>query len=297
MKRALVLGGGGPVGIAWESGLLAGLAEAGIDVSNADSITGTSAGSAVGAQLASGRTPQQMYAAVAADASRTAPSPTRGNAGGNAAAPDLTPLMELMQKAATGAAPPEEIRKEIGAFALNAKTISEEDFIATFGRQLATSEGWPHPGYQCTAVDALTGEFVTWTAESNVPLSRAIASSCSVPGIYPPITINGRRYIDGGMRSATNADLAKGADIALVVAVTSNVEGPMAEAGRRRLEGELQAIRDGGGEVVLIQPDANSKEAFGMNLMDFRRRAGAAETGFAQGRAEAARIAPAWNAS
>lgn len=71
MTRALVLGGGGPVGIAWESGLVAGLAEEGIDAGQADLIVGTSAGSAVGAQLAMGRTPQQMYASVAADAGST----------------------------------------------------------------------------------------------------------------------------------------------------------------------------------------------------------------------------------
>lgn len=294
-KRALVLGGGGPVGIAWESGLLAGLAEGGVDVSKADSITGTSAGSAVGAQLAKGRAPQQMYAAVAADSSRTAPSPTRGNAGAGAPAPNLMPLMELMAKAASGQGSPEEVRKEIGAFALAANTITEEQFIATFGQMLATSEDWPGSGYQCTAIDALTGEFVTWNAGSNVPLSRAVASSCSVPGIYPPITINGRRYIDGGMRSSTNADLAKGADIALVVAVSSNAaRGPMAEIGQRRLEGELAVIREAGGEAILIQPDTASQEAFGMNLMDFSRRAGAAEAGFAQGCAEAARIASVW---
>lgn len=290
-KRAIVLGGGGPVGIAWESGLLAGLAEGGVDVSIADSITGTSAGSAVGAQLAMGRAPQQMYAAVAADSARTTPSPTRGS---GAPPPNLMPLMELMQKAAQADASPEEVRKEIGAFALAATTISEEDFIATFGNMLANAEAWPHPGYQCTAVDALTGEFVTWTAESGVPLSRAVASSCSVPGIYPPITINGRRYIDGGMRSSTNADLAKGCDVAIVVAVTSNVQGPMAEAARRRIEGELADIREAGGDTVLIQPDEASINAFGVNLMDFSRRAGAAEAGLAQGRAEAARIAATW---
>ncbi|MBE0608592.1 MAG: patatin-like phospholipase family protein [Dehalococcoidia bacterium] len=290
-KRAIVLGGGGPVGIAWESGLLAGLAEGGIDVSAAAVIIGTSAGSAVGAQLAMGRAPQQMYAAVASDSARTTPSPTRGS---GAPTPNLMPLMELMQKAATAGSSAEDVRKEIGAFALAASTISEQEFIATFGTMLANAEAWPHPGYQCTAVDALTGEFVTWTAESGVPLSRAVASSCSVPGIYPPITINGRRYIDGGMRSATNADLARGCDVAIVVAVTSNVQGPMAEASRRRLEGELNAIREAGGQAALIQPDEASSTAFGLNLMDFTRRAGAAEAGLAQGRTEAARIAKTW---
>jgi NTE family protein len=285
MTRALILGGGGPVGIAWETGLAAGLAEGGLNVGDADLIVGTSAGSAVGAQLAMGRSPQQMYAAVSADAGNTRPGPTRANTGEAGAPPNLMPLMELMQKAAGGEIPAEDVRKEIGAFALAAKTMDEESFIATFGRMLASTDGWPQKDYRCTAVDALTGKFVVWSGESAVPLSRAIASSCSVPGIYPPITINGRPYIDGGMRSATNADIAKGHDSVIVVAVTAGGEGPMAEAGKKRLEGELDAIRSGGGNVSLVTPDAASQQAFGLNLMDFTRRAGAAEAGLAQGRA------------
>ena len=291
MTRALVLGGGGPVGIAWETGLLAGLAENGVNLADADLIIGTSAGSAVGAQLAMGRQPQQMYAALAADAGNTRPGPTRQNTGEGGAAPNLMPLMELMQKAAAGG-DPVEIRKEIGKFALEAKTMGEEDFIATFGRMLASAESWPSRQYMCTAVDALTGEFQTWGNDSNVPLSRAVASSCSVPGIYPPITINGRRYIDGGMRSATNADLVKGYDQVVVVAVTSGAaQGPMAEAARKRFEAEMETVRESNASVSLIGPDAASVEAFGLNLMDFTRRAGAAEAGLSQGKAEASRIA------
>lgn len=290
MTRALVLGGGGPVGIAWETGLAAGLAEAGINIGEADFIMGTSAGSAVGAQLAMGRSPQQMYAAVAADAGNARPGPTRANTGAGGQAPNLMPLMELMQKSMRGETDPEEIRKEIGAFALAAQTMSEEDFIATFGRMLASTDGWPTRKYACTAVDAVTGEFRAWDNDSGVPLSRAIASSCSVPGIYPPITINGRRYMDGGMRSATNADLAAGYDHVLVVTVTAGGEGPMAEAAQKRLEGEFDAIRARGGKVSVISPDEASRRAFGLNLMDFTKRAGAAEAGLAQGRREAAKL-------
>ena len=294
MTRALVLGGGGPVGIAWESGLVAGLAEGGVNIGEADLIIGTSAGSAVGAQLAMGRSPQQMYAAVAADSGNTRPGPTRANTGAGGTPPDLTPLMDLMQKAGRGDVPAEEVRKEMGAFALAANTMSEEAFIATFGRMLATSEGWPEKKYMCTAVDAVDGTFVTWTNDSGVPMSRAIASSCSVPGVYPPITINGRRYIDGGMRSGTNADLAKGYDTVIVVAVTTGVEGPMADVSKKRLEDEMATLKDSGSSVTLITPDATSCEAFGVNLMDFRRRSGAADAGLAQGRAEAEALKGKW---
>jgi NTE family protein len=291
MTRALVLGGGGPVGIAWETGLLAGLAESGVNLADADLIVGTSAGSAVGAQLAMGRQPQQMYAALSADAGNARPGPTRQNPGPAGAAPNLMPLMELMQKAAAGEVAPEEVRKEIGAFALNAKTMSEADFIATFGRMLASADSWPSRKYTCTAVDALTGEFRTWGNEDGVPLSRAVASSCSVPGIYPPITINGRRYIDGGMRSPTNADIAKGYDQVALVVVTTGAPGPMAETSKKRFDAEVAALKESGSKVTVIAPDAGSVEAFGVNLMDFTRRAGAAEAGLAQGRAAAAGVA------
>lgn len=293
--RALVLGGGGPVGIAWESGLVAGLAEDGVDLAAADFIVGTSAGSFVGAQLAMGRKPASLAAAQLG----AQPAVARPTGGPSRPAPDLMPLMNLMMEAATSDAPPEEIRKKIGAYALEAKTISEEAFIATFGGMLQnlSEDAWPQKNYACTAVNALTGEFVTWGNGSGVGLARAVASSCSVPGIYPPITIKGRRYIDGGMRSATNADLARGYDVAVVVSVTSGqnaVNPEMAERARERLEGELQAIRDGGGRVELIQPDAEALAAFGPNLMDPSRRPLVAEAGLRQGRKEAARLRGFW---
>jgi NTE family protein len=292
MTRAVVLGGGGPVGIAWESGLAAGLAETGADLAAADFIMGTSAGSVVGAQLALGRPAESLARTQLANAQ----APNRGNPTPGQAAPDLLPLMELMTRAASHQGPPEDLRREIGAFALQAKTPAEDQFIASFGAAIGSAE-WPPKRYACTAVDTASGEFVVWDNDSGVPLAAAVASSCSVPGIYPPITINGRRYMDGGMRSATNADLAKGYDTVLVVAVTAAAAGPMAEAFRARLEGELEALRAGGSTVELIVPDAASQSAFGLNLMDFSRRTGAAEAGLAQGRAIGANLAAVWAAA
>ena len=68
---------------------------------------------------------------------------------------------------------------------------------------------WPKR-FACTAVDATSGEFKVWREEDGVDLARAIASSCSVPGIYPAIAINDRMWMDGGMRSGTNVDVAAG---------------------------------------------------------------------------------------
>ena len=205
MSRALVLGGGGPVGIAWEAGVLAGLADGGMMAADADFIAGTSAGSVVGALVAMGREPSSIAGPIIAEAERPREIPSQV-AENRPGAPNMMVLFQKMQEAASGERDPEEVRREIGVFALGAQT-----FIGGFGRQLAqASDGaWPGRGYACTAVDCETGEFVVWNAEAGVPLSRAVASSCAVPGVFPPITLNGRKYMDGGMRSATNADLAK----------------------------------------------------------------------------------------
>ncbi len=288
--RALVLGGGGPVGIAWETGLAAGLAQAGLELRDADFIVGTSAGSFVGAQLASGRDPQSLVAAQLARAGGSRPAPEN-----SAPAADLTPLMQHMMKLYTSH-DPEQARRDVGAFSLQAKTIDEEAFIRTFGHM---NDAWPAKRYACTAVDTATGAFQVWDNDSNVTLPRAVASSCSVPGIYPPITINGKRYMDGGMRSGTNADLAKGYERVIVVIVRGRpVAGAeaMAELAEKRLEGEFAAIRESGGQVETIVPDEATVAAMGANLMNFAVRGPVVEAGVAQGKREAARLSAFWKA-
>ncbi len=139
---------------------------------------------------------------------------------------------------------------------------------------------------------------MTWDKQSGVALGLAVASSCAVPGVFPPVTINGRRYMDGGMRSSTNADLARGYDKVLVVSVTGSramtMRGPYAQRARERLERELGGLREGGSAVELIVPDAASLEAFGPNLLDPSRRGEVAQAGLRQGRAEAARLREFW---
>jgi len=298
--KALVLGGGGPVGIAWESGLLTGFAEAGVDLSRADFILGTSAGSFVGAQLAMGASPASLAAPFLAmeDAPKTPKPAAAPREAASRPAPDLTVLMRKMAEAASGLRPAQEVRAEIGAWALQQSPMSEADFIQSFGRFLAElpADAWPQKGYACTAVDAADGSFRLWDKAAGVGLTRAVASSCCVPGVYPPITINGRRYIDGGMRSAVNADMASGYDLVVVVAIrVAGGAGEAAEGMRRALDAELQVLRDGGARVELVTPDEASMAAFGPNLMDMRRRAGAARAGVIQGRTDAEQIRAAWN--
>lgn len=285
MTRALVLGGGGPVGIAWETGLIAGLAEGGVDVSDADWILGTSAGSVVGAQLASGRSPANLLEAEYAQADRA-----REASGKSGPAPDLGPLMALMAKRTPGETPSKGLLIEFGQMALAARTLPEETYLAGFGRLAEEDRPWPER-FACTAVDADSGEFVVWSRDTAAPLGRAVGSSCCVPGIFPPVSIEGRRYIDGGMRSGTNADLAHDHNKVLLVAVV-----PPAFAGFMMggIEQELESIRAKGGETCLLVPDAASGEAFGPNLMDGSRREPIARAGFAQGLQAADKVRAFW---
>jgi len=285
-RRALVLGGGGPIGIAWESGIVAGLEREGVRVRAADLIVGTSAGSVVGAQLALGRSSEELLAIQLAEAGRTGQSSSVP-----ATPPDLGPLIALMVNRPAEGEMPVDKRVEIGALALRAKTFDEQTFIANFSQPAEAGGAFPER-FVCTAIDALDGSFVTWNKAAGVELGRAIASSCAVPGIFPPITINGRRYYDGGIRSPTNSDLAKGYDIVLVVAV---MIAAMPPEYWKRLDAEVAALQAGGSKAALIVPNAECLEIFGINLMDPSRRAEIAGLGVRQGRVEAARLRELWN--
>jgi NTE family protein len=294
--RALVLGGGGPVGIAWEAGLIAGLAEGGIRLADADYIVGTSAGSFVGAQLALGRDPAEMYEAQLSAAGRY-----EGSDRASTPAPNMMGLMVIMQALARGEMSVADLRKEAGRLSLGSETMGEEQFVNMMSAMQPLPEEWPGRAFACTAIDALTGELVTWGNDSGVPLSRAVTSSCAVPGIYPAITINGRRYYDGGIGTATNSTLAKGHERVLLVAVGGGNPPAMTDEIRmmrerqmERFEAELQELRDAGSEVLVVRPDPAAVEAFGMNVMDAKRRRPAAEAGLAQGRREADQVRSFW---
>jgi NTE family protein len=285
--RALVLGGGGPVGIAWETGIVAGLAQSGIDVSIADFVLGTSAGSVVGASLASGITAADLLERELALAEQIAAVPA-AQAGPT---PDLMGLMAIFAQRPATAEPGADYLKKFGDYALAAETISEEAFAQFFAQLPSAPSDWPRQ-FACTAIDAHSGEFHVWRREHGLSLSKGVPSSCSVPGIFPPISIGERRYIDGGMRSPTNADLAKGHDKVLVVAVVP----PMARAMMLpNLNRELDVLREAGKSAELIIPDDGCADVFGVNLMDGSRRGPIALAGVSQGQREAERISAFWS--
>src|SRR5215467_1412030 len=177
MTKALVLSGGGSVGIAWEIGVAAGLARGGVDVRDADFIVGTSAGSAVGAQLALRRDLEELVSRQRqiGGTARQAASSGSSAAGSSAAGPSgehMAKLFAVMAEAMAAQGPAEARRAEIGQFALSADALPEEQFVASF-RYLKAQ--WP-ARFSCTAVDALSGEFAVWDADAGVELDRAVAS-------------------------------------------------------------------------------------------------------------------------
>jgi NTE family protein len=283
MSRALVLGGGGPVGIAWQSGLVVGLTSRGVDLTVADLILGTSAGSNVGARLALGHDLATVVDVAAVrrvsdHSERVSTSSMEDRLGG---------LMEVMIEAAS-ITDREAARAHIGRFAIDAGAGPEERFVSLF--DVLEGAEWPEP-FACTAIDAVSGEFVVWDRSSGVDLQAAVASSCAVPGIFPPITIGGRRYYDGGLRSPLNADLAGGH--AVVVAVSCMAR----DIPGSTIVSEVEALRAGGARAELVEPDERFVEVSGggMHLMDAARAPDAYEAGFALGEREAARLGGAWS--
>ena len=274
-SRALVLGGGGPVGVGWEIGLLSGLAAAGVDLADADLIVGTSAGSVVGAQVAAGCDPQDMYTTQLAAPSAEIPARL-----------GLPTLLRWSWTAMRYGDSPKG-RARIGALALSARTVSESERRAVIESRMPVRE-WPRRRLVVTAVDATSGEFVTFDRDSGVAIVDAVAASCAVPGVWPPVTIGERRYVDGGVRSAANVDLAAGCARVVVIA-------PVVRAASRATSIAAQAAGLSG-QVVVVSPDRNARQAFGRNLLDPARRAPAAQAGRAQGDRGAARIRAVWYA-
>jgi NTE family protein len=137
-----------------------------------------------------------------------------------------------------------------------------------------------------TAVDTESGELAVWDSGCGVPLDLAVASSCAVPGAYPPVTIGGRRYMDGGVRSATNADLAAGATAVMVLDAVGHLTP------REPLQAELATL--GTDRAVVITPDERAAAAFGTNLLDPATAPAALEAGLAQAASCAGLVRAIW---
>ncbi|QGV81769.1 patatin-like phospholipase family protein [Streptomyces ficellus] len=276
---ALVLGAGGLTGTGWEVGVLHGLAEAGVDLSTASVVIGSSAGSAVGADLLSGgESLAGLYERQLAD-------PPPGRPAGR-----LGPATLLRYTAAVLASrTPEAYGRRLGRLALAARTpVGEAARREMIAARLLHHE-WPGRPLRVTAVDAATGELHTFDKDSGVPLVDAVTASCAIPGVWPAATAQGRTWIDGGLHSTANAHLAAGYERVVVVAPSASgnkvIHSPRAQAAR---------LRDAGARVAVITPDAAARRAFGRNPLDPARRVPAARAGRAQAAAHARAVAAVW---
>ena len=271
-SRALVLGGGGATGIGWLGGLIYGLRDLGIDLRNATTVFGTSAGSVIGTHLRldtpvdiayarlNGREPLKLGRLGVGDAERF----VRGAFSGQR----------------------NHGRAIIGRAALKARTSTEDEFVSVVAKDLEGLD-WPAERLVITTVDAVTGELTLFTNDSGVPLDRAVAASCAVPGVFPAVKIQGRHYVDGGVRSAANVDLAIGHDAVLVLA-------PIPLAFRRYDRPGTQARRLGDGRALVIAPDRRARALIGFNPLDMSKAPIAITAGREKAERVAAKVADLW---
>src|SRR6266508_3696475 len=178
----------------------------------------------------------------------------------------------------------QELRARIGAVALMMSDGIEADRVSVIASRLPIHD-WPERRLLITGVDTADGEFVVWDRHADVSLVEAVAASCAVPGVWPPVTIAGRRYMDGGVRSTNNADLAAGHDPVVILA-------PFTVGLIGTLDDEIAVLGDA--TVVTVTPDHEALDAIGPNPLDASRRALALEAGLSQAAREADRVREAW---
>lgn len=278
--RALVLGGGGVAGIAWEVGVLSALQDAGVDLDAADLVVGTSAGSVVGAFVRNGAV-QQAYDQQHTPAPTTYVEPP---------AIDTDAVQQRIGAALEGATGEQDARARLGLAAQQVTDgQTDDERVATFAETLPSTE-WPVKPLAIAAVDATDGTFRLLTAADGVPLPRAVAASCSVPFVWSPVGIEGRPYVDGGVRSGTNADAAAGHERVLVIACGPEGPSPVGPW----LDVAVESLRAGGSSVEVVVADSTAQEAFGTNSLSLATQAPSAEAGRTQGTAVAEQIAAFW---
>jgi NTE family protein len=288
----LVLGGGGSTGNAWLIGVLAGLFDAGLDVTAPDLTIGTSAGSTAAAQIA-GATPTELMAAILAAPTQQRTGPF-GSDRGRVPIRSVTDQMERIGTIIASAEDAADMRRRMGAAALDMEEASDGSWQAQWRATVAArlpSQLWPDRTVLITAVGAQTGEPVVFDRHSGVDLADAVAASCASS---LPYRIGDNRYIDGGYRTnAENADLAAGHGRVLVLSPFGGRALTPAGWGLH-LDTQVDALRTRGSRVQVIVPDTSAEHMFGTNAMDLSLRPPAARAGYDQGRALAEQLTEFW---
>jgi NTE family protein len=273
-QRGLVLAGGFVAGVAWELGVLRGLQDVDVDllanVIAADTVVGTSAGSTVAAQITSGTPLDALYGAQLSKDSADIEVDV-----------DMRELRARFADIAESSASAVDFRRRIGAQLAGKSAVDETTYRASRAARLGV-QIWPTRDVRLVAVDVGSGEPIVFTRDSGVALVDAVAASSAFPGIWPPVTIGAHRYMDGAVRSPTNADLAAGCDRVLVL-TPSSADSPQPFGG---LEDEIKLLEPA--EVRVVYADAASLKAFGTNPVSPSTRSAAAEAGRDLGRTRVA---------
>jgi NTE family protein len=288
-ERALVLGGGGSTGNAWLVGVVAGMLDAGLDVTDADLIVGTSAGATAAAQITS------ASPAVLLSELLSFVPPERGRpTGSGGRVPPAVNHLERTDAIIAAATDAGDMRRRLGAAALDLEAASDGSWSARWRAIVAArlpTASWPEHRLLITAVDARTGESVSFDRDSGVELVDAVAASCS-SGL--PYAIGDDRYLDGGYRrSSENADLAAGHRRVLVLSPFGGRSRAPSEWGLH-LAAQVDELRAGGSTVETVSPDSSADHLFGRNAMDLSLRPAAARLGHDQGRARAEELSRFW---
>ena len=277
-QRGLVLAGGGLAGIAWETGILCGIADEAPDAVRAlltsDVLLGTSAGSTVAAQLGSGTSLDELFARQIAETSYELDSGV-----------DVDDIMALFITAMSvpGTTKAQKLQR-IGAIALATDTVAEPVRREVIAHRLPGHD-WPDRVLRVTAIDTATGELVVFDRDSEVDFVDAVGASCAVPGAWPPVSIGGRRYMDGGVGSTVNMQAA--ADCASVVVLVPSGEFSPSPFG----DGNTAELAAFPGAMLAVFADDAALTAFGRNPLDPACRIPSAHAGREQGRREAGRVA------
>jgi NTE family protein len=294
LPDVLVLAAGGILGEAWMSGVLAGMEEAGgLDFGEVETFVGTSAGSIVSARLAAGKRPRR---------------PRGGDAGGDPAlvedAPMRSPLATIGLTAARIAAgplasPSLALGAPVGALARRAALAAIPDgtrHLEHLRAEIRSLSVRFDGRLRICCVDRDSGRRVVFGAPGSPPaeVADAVVASCSIPAVFRPVRIGGRRYVDGGAWSLTNLDAApagRGTEILCLHPSGSRALGGRSPLGALRAaagaaaELEALALRTRGAHVRIVGPSAEASEAMGANFMDPRPAVRVHSLGFRQGRA------------
>jgi len=272
-QRALVLGAGGHAATAWEIGVITGMADAGVDVRDADLIVGTSAGARVGAQIRSHLPLEELFQRQAdPHLQMKEPAPPI----------DFTQWRADFIRAKEPSGDALAVLRRFGALALQTPPASRDTRRNMIAAALP-AQIWPERRLLIVAVDVESGERRAFDHSSGVDLIDAVAASGAVPGIWPPVALRGRMYMDGGLYSIDNADLAVGCEHVLILTLPARVP-PLCIA---TLHAAVDMLQRSGSRVDVVHPDEASQAAFasvGGNLLDPSVREAAARTGREQGR-------------